>query len=67
MIKSFRSKIAQDIFDGVLSASTRRIPINLHDKARRLFDQLNVATKIATLRVPPGNNLEKLRGDFKDY
>ncbi len=59
--------MAQDIFDGILSTSTRKIPLSLRDKAKRLFDQLNAATKIETLRVPPGNNLEKLKGNLKDY
>ncbi|HEX4044118.1 MAG TPA: type II toxin-antitoxin system RelE/ParE family toxin [Gammaproteobacteria bacterium] len=67
MIKNFKTKKAQDIFDGVMSRSAREIPINLHVKARRLFDQINAATQIDTLRVPPGNNLEKLKGNLKDY
>jgi len=67
MLKHFKNKVARDIFDGVLSASTRKIPFILHDKIRRLFDQLNAATTIETLRVPPGNRLEKLKGDLKDY
>lgn len=67
MIRNFKSKVAQDVFDGVNSSSSRKIPSMLHDKARRLFDQLNAATKIDTLRVPPGNNLEKLKGNLSDY
>jgi proteic killer suppression protein len=67
MIKNFRSKVAQDIFDGILSQSSKRISIHLHGKIRRLYDQLNAATKVETLRVPPGNNLEKFKGNLKDY
>ena len=67
MIKNFRSKQAQDLYDGIESRFTRKIPIELHAKARRLFDQINAATKVDTLRVPPGNNLEKLKGNLKDY
>jgi proteic killer suppression protein len=66
MIRNFKSKTAQDIFDGILSASARKIPVTLHNKIRRLFDQLNGATRIETLRVPPGNNLEKLKGNLKN-
>jgi len=67
MIRNFKSKTAQDIFDGTMSASARRIPVALHDKIRRLFDQLNAATKIETLRAPPGNKLEKLKGNLKNH
>lgn len=67
MIRNFKNKTALDIFDGILSASARKAPIALHNKIRRLLDQLNGATKIETLRVPPGNNLEKLKGNLKNY
>jgi proteic killer suppression protein len=67
MIRKFKSKTAQDIFDGIISASARKIPADLHNKIRRLFDQLSGATKIETLRVPPGNNLEKLKGNLRNF
>lgn len=67
MIRNFKSKIAENIFDGFESRLTRKIPTDLHNKTRRLFDQINAATEIETLRVPPGNNLEKLKGDLKDH
>jgi len=67
MIQSFRSKVAQDIFDGKHSRHARKIPRELHDKVRRLFDQINAATKVETLKVPPGNGLEKLSGDLASF
>lgn len=67
MIRNFHSKTAQDIFDGISSRTTRRIPADLHEKIRRLFDQMNAATKIETLRIPPSNHLEKLKGNLKNY
>jgi len=67
MIRNFKSKIALDIFDGIPSRSSRKIPTDLHDKIRRLFDQINASTQIETLRIPPGNNLEKLKGNLKNY
>jgi proteic killer suppression protein len=67
MIKNFKSLLAQDIFDGIESRSTRRVPVELHSKARRLFDQINAATKVETLQVPRGNHLEKLKGNLRDY
>lgn len=65
MIRSFASKAAQDIYDGVNSRYARKIKSELHDKIRRLFDQINAVITIDTLRIPPGNRLEKLSGDFK--
>jgi hypothetical protein len=35
----------------------------MHDKARRLLDQINVAPTLDMLRIPPSNRLEKLKGD----
>lgn len=67
MIRNFKSKAAEDIFDGVTSRASRKIPIDLHEKIRRLFDQINAATKIETLRIPPGNHLEKLKDNLKNY
>ncbi len=41
--------------------------MELHAKAHRLFDQINAATQIETLKVPPSNNLEKLEGTLKGF
>ncbi|MBY0544224.1 MAG: type II toxin-antitoxin system RelE/ParE family toxin [Gammaproteobacteria bacterium] len=67
MIKNFKSKTAHDVFNGITSRYARQLPLNLHGKAKRLFDQINASTKVETLRVPPGNNLEKLTGDLSDF
>lgn len=67
MIKSFGSKTAEHVFDGINSKHARKLHSDLHLKTVRLLDQINAATKIDTLRVPPSNNLEKLVGNYKDY
>jgi proteic killer suppression protein len=67
MIKSFRNKIAQHLFDGINSKESRKLHSELHPKAVRLLDQLNAITDVETLRVPPSNNLEKLLGQYKGY
>lgn len=67
MIRNFKSKLAQDIYDGASSRLSRTLPILLHDIAKRRLDQLNATTRVETLRIPPGNNLEKLKGNLKDY
>lgn len=67
MIKNFASKVTEDIYHGISNRHSRRVPEELHGKVCRLLDQLNAATKVETLRIPPGNNLERLRGKLVDY
>ena len=67
MIRNFKSRAAEDIFDGTNSRQARNISLELHEKIRRLFDQINAATRVETLKVPPSNRLEKLQGNLKDY
>jgi len=67
MIRNFKSKVAQDIFDGTNSRWSRQLPLELHRKTQRFFDQINAATQLETLRIPPSNRLEKLKRDLKNY
>lgn len=67
MIRNFASKTAKDIYDGESSRHARRLPEALHSKAQRLMDQLNTAITVETLRRPPGNRLEKLKGDLEGF
>ena len=67
MIRSFRNRVAEDIFHGSATRFARKLPKSLHGKAQRLLDQLNAATIVETLRIPPGNRLEKLKGDLNGY
>ena len=60
MIRSFRDKEAERIFGGWYS---RRLPQSIQRAAARKLEQLNAATVLDTLRVPPGNRLEALSGD----
>jgi proteic killer suppression protein len=64
MIKSFGDQGTEDIFNGVNSKRARKtLPVHLHDAARQKLDLLNYATILSDLRIPPGNQLESLRGD----
>lgn len=63
MLKNLADKTTQDIYDGINSRQARKLPRELHDKARRLLDQINAAPKLEMLRIPPSNRLEKLKGD----
>jgi proteic killer suppression protein len=63
VLTSFADKTTQDIYDGINSRQARKLPSELHDKARRLLDQINAAPTLDVLRIPPSNRLEKLKGD----
>lgn len=67
MIKNFKTKLASDIYDGINSRYSRCISKDLHKKAQRLLDQLNAATQVKTLSIPPSNRLEKLTGKLKEF
>ncbi len=67
MIKNFGNKTTQDIYDGINSRYSRKLPRNLQAKAQRLLDQINAAPSLEFLRVPPGNRLEMLSGDLAGY
>jgi toxin HigB-1 len=64
MIQSFANQSTKDVYDDVRSkAASKTCPSNLWKVARRKLDQLNWAVVVEDLRAPPGNRLEKLRGD----
>lgn len=67
MLKRLADKTTQDIYDGVNSRQARKVPRELHDKARRLLDQINAAPTLDMLRIPPSNRLEKLKGDWAGF
>lgn len=67
MIRSVTEKTTQDVYDGVNSRHARKLPRDLHGKARRLLDQINAAPTLEFLRTPPSNRLEKLHGDLAGY
>jgi proteic killer suppression protein len=62
MIKSFWDKETEIIFNRFLS---KKLPQNIQLLARRRLVILDSATDLNTLRVPPGNRLEALKGDRK--
>lgn len=66
MIVSFKDKGTEDIFDGEDSKDARKkCSVNLWTVARRKLDQLNAATSLEDMRIPPGNRLEALKGERK--
>ena len=62
MIKSFRSRETEQIWNGIRS---KRLPQSIQQIARRKLRMLNNARSLNDLRVPPANRLEALRGKRK--
>jgi toxin HigB-1 len=68
MIRSFKNQGTEDIFNGQFTKEARQVcPSNLWEMAARKLDMLDSAAIVNDLRSPPGNRLEKLRGDRKGY
>ena len=59
MIHSCNDKDTEALFQSVLVSRFK----NVERVARRKILQLHAASELATLRIPPGNQLELLRGD----
>ena len=60
MIRTFRCKETERLFWGKFST---RLPQAIQRTAVIKLKMLNAATVLETLRVPPSNQLESLRGD----
>ena len=64
MIGSFKNAGTEDIFNGRHSKAARRIcPQSLWGRTVRKLDQLDSVVSLDELRIPPGNQLEALKGD----
>ena len=59
MIESFACAETEKVFHGQVS---RRLPTDIQRTARRKLLQLQAATQLRDLAVPPGNRLEALKG-----
>jgi toxin HigB-1 len=64
MIQSFGSKETERIWNGIRS---RKLPDDIQHIARRKLRMLNNSLNLKDLIIPPSNNLEKLKGDLKDF
>lgn len=64
MIKSFGDKETEKIWHGSYS---KKFPMDIQPIGRRKLRMINNAQDINDLRVPPGNKLEKLKGNLKDF
>lgn len=65
MIRSFADRLTADLFYGEPTARMRRIPAYVVRPALRKLAQLDAATRLDELRVPPANRLEALAGKLR--
>jgi proteic killer suppression protein len=59
MIKSFRGKEAERIWNGFVST---KLPRTIQGVTRRKLRMLNNAASLDDLKIPPANRLERLKG-----
>lgn len=60
MIRSFRSRETERLFNRIRSS---RLPAEIQQVALRKLRMLHRSRTLADLRIPPGNRLERLRGE----
>ena len=65
MIQSFADSATEALFHGQRSGKVKRFPSDVRKVALRKLDVLTAAHQLADLRSPPGNRLERLKGDRK--
>jgi proteic killer suppression protein len=64
MIRSYKNQGTEDIFDGKNSKAARKsCPQHLWIIVARKLEQVDSATNLDDLKVPPGNRLEALSGN----
>jgi proteic killer suppression protein len=63
-ITGFADDATEDIYNGVDSKDARKIPKSIWRVAARKLDMVNAAQYVMDLKAPPGNRLEKLKGDL---
>lgn len=60
MIISFKDKHTEKLYKGFYE---KKYPTDILETARRKLRHIEAATTLNDLKVPPGNKLEKLKGD----
>jgi len=66
VIRSFKNKATEDVFNGKSTKVAMKVcPKRLWKIATRKLDQLDSVSTLEELNVPPGNRLESLSGKRK--
>jgi toxin HigB-1 len=60
MVKSFKDKETEKVYS---REGSRKLPIDIQQVALRKLRMINNAKNLNDLRIPPANNLEKLKGN----
>lgn len=60
MIRSFRDRETERVWHG---QDSRKYPRDIEERALRKMRQIDASLTLEDLRNPPGNRLERLRGD----
>jgi proteic killer suppression protein len=63
VIQTFADATTADLFHGAHTKAARAIDKTVWPVVRRKLDMVNAAAAAQDLRVPPGNQLEALKGD----
>jgi len=67
MIRSYGDTATEGFATGKNSARARRIPADIRRVAARKLFQIDTTDVVKNLRIPPGNNLEALKGDLVGF
>jgi len=62
LIKNFNDKETEKLF---VTGKSSKFPSAIIKTALRKLDYLNAAVSIQDLKIPPGNRLEALKGEYK--
>lgn len=60
MIKTFADKHTKALYE---TGKAKKFPPDIHTRASRKLEYVNLATCLDDLKVPPGNKLHKLTDD----
>lgn len=66
MIMDFGDKLTENLFHGESTRETRRLPADVLRATLRKLDMIHAAVELTDLKVPPGNRLEKLKGNLQE-
>lgn len=67
MILGFGNQGTADVFHGVDSRAARKLAAAVRAGAHRKLDMINAASAPKDLQAPPGNRLEKLKGNLAGF
>lgn len=64
---SFGDKATEDVYHGLSSKDSRKVPSTILPAACRKLDMINAAQRLEDLRSPPQNRLKPLKGDLRGF